>query len=85
MINSLAGDDVVEASGLNAVLLLPANGGDGERRAVRRPRIDTFNGDAGDDVLLGNGGIDVLERREATTSSSSDPAAVDSRREACYG
>jgi Ca2+-binding RTX toxin-like protein len=60
VINGLAGDDVVEASGLNAVLLLAANGGDGSDVLLGGPGIDTFNGDAGDDVLLGNGGLDVL-------------------------
>ena len=33
VINGLAGDDVVEGVGVNAVLLLTANGGNGERRA----------------------------------------------------
>jgi Ca2+-binding RTX toxin-like protein len=60
VINGLAGDDVVEASGLNAVLLLTANGGNGSDVLIGGPGIDTFNGDAGDDVLIGNGGIDVL-------------------------
>jgi len=51
---------VVEALGLNTVLLLTANGGNGSDVLIGGPGIDTFNGDAGDDVLIGNGALDVL-------------------------
>ena len=60
VVNGLAGDDVVEASGLGAALLLTANGGDGDDVLIGGAGVDTFNGDAGDDVLIGNGGLDVL-------------------------
>lgn len=52
-INALAGDDVVEASGLAAgAIQLVANGGDGN---------DVLRGEAGDDVLIGGPGQDVLD------------------------
>ncbi len=61
-VNTLAGDDVVEASGVNAnTISLTANGGDGNDVLVGSPGKDTLNGGAGDDVLIGNGGNDALD------------------------
>ncbi|MGE5195299.1 MAG: beta strand repeat-containing protein [Deltaproteobacteria bacterium] len=52
IVNTLAGDDVVEASGLAAgVIQFTANGGAGD---------DVLIGSAGDDVLIGEDGDDVL-------------------------
>ncbi|MFL5064147.1 MAG: calcium-binding protein, partial [Xanthobacteraceae bacterium] len=61
VINTLVGDDVVEASGLAANLLLTANGGDGNDILIGSAGNDVLRGDAGDDVLIGGGGIDVLD------------------------
>ncbi|MFL5091984.1 MAG: calcium-binding protein, partial [Xanthobacteraceae bacterium] len=61
VINTLAGDDIVEASGLAANLLLTANGGDGNDILIGSAGNDVLRGDAGDDVLIGGGGIDVLD------------------------
>jgi Ca2+-binding RTX toxin-like protein len=60
VINGLAGDDVVEASGLRAVLQFIANGGDDDDVLVGGDGADILNGDAGDDVLIGGLGLDVL-------------------------
>ena len=60
VINGLAGDDVVEASGLGVGLRLLANGGDGDDVLLAGAGADTLNGDAGDDVLIGGGGFDLL-------------------------
>jgi Ca2+-binding RTX toxin-like protein len=60
IINGLGGDDVVEASGLEAVILFAANGGDGDDVLIGGDGSDVLNGDAGDDVLLGGLGLDVL-------------------------
>jgi Ca2+-binding RTX toxin-like protein len=61
-INMLAGDDVLEASGLPAGLIqLVGNGGDGDDVLIGSAGPDVLNGDAGDDVLLGGPGLDVLD------------------------
>jgi Ca2+-binding RTX toxin-like protein len=61
-IDALAGDDVVEASGLTAnVLTLKAAGGDGDDVLIGSAGADVLLGEAGDDVLLGGPGIDTLD------------------------
>jgi Ca2+-binding RTX toxin-like protein len=60
-INALAGDDVVEASGLAAgSIQLTANGGDNNDILIGGDGNDTLNGDNGDDVIIGGPGTDVL-------------------------
>ena len=61
-VNALAGDDVVDASGLAAdSALLTADGGDGDDVLIGGNGGDTLLGGAGDDVLLGGAGNDVLD------------------------
>jgi hypothetical protein len=61
-VNLLAGDDVLEASGLSASgIQLTGNGGAGNDILVGGDGADVLNGDAGDDVLIGGPGIDVLD------------------------
>lgn len=61
-INTLAGDDVVEASGLAAgAIQLTADGGDGDDVLIGGAGDDILLGGAGDDVLLGGPGLDVLD------------------------
>jgi Ca2+-binding RTX toxin-like protein len=61
-INALAGDDVVDASGLAASAIgLNANGGDGDDVLIGSAGADTLLGAAGDDVLIGGPGVDVLD------------------------
>lgn len=61
-INALAGDDVVEASGLLAgAIQLTANGGDGADVLIGGDGADVLLGGAGDDVLLGGPRIDILD------------------------
>src|SRR5215207_4020211 len=61
-VNALAGDDVVEASGLLAESIqLTANGGDGADILVGSDGNDVLSGGAGDDVLLGGLGNDVID------------------------
>jgi Ca2+-binding RTX toxin-like protein len=61
-INALAGDDVVEASGLGAAAIgLIVNGGDGNDVIIGGDGNDTLNGNAGDDVIIGGPGIDVID------------------------
>jgi Ca2+-binding RTX toxin-like protein len=61
-INALAGDDVVEASGLAAGAIgLAVNGGDGNDVIIGGDGNDTLFGGAGDDVILGGPGIDVID------------------------
>jgi RTX calcium-binding nonapeptide repeat (4 copies) len=60
-LNMLAGDDVVEASGLAVgAIQLTANGGDNNDILIGGDGNDTLNGDDGDDVLVGGLGIDIL-------------------------
>jgi Ca2+-binding RTX toxin-like protein len=61
-INALAGDDVVEASGLTAdAILLTENGGDGNDILIGGDGNDILLGGNGDDVLIGGPGSDVLD------------------------
>jgi Ca2+-binding RTX toxin-like protein len=61
-INALAGDDVVEASGLTAdAIKLEADGADGADVLIGGSGADTLLGGAGDDVLIGGPGVDVLD------------------------
>ena len=61
VINGLGGDDVINASGLAAGMLLTANGGDGNDVLIGGPGNDTLSGGAGDDILIGGGGQDILD------------------------
>jgi Ca2+-binding RTX toxin-like protein len=61
-VNALAGDDVVDASGLAAsALLLTADGGADDDVLIGGDGPDVLNGGAGDDVLLGGPGTDTLD------------------------
>jgi Ca2+-binding RTX toxin-like protein len=62
VINTLGGDDTVEASGLGlTVLQLTADGGDGDDVLVGSEGADTLKGGLGDDVLIGGLGLDILD------------------------
>ena len=62
LINALAGDDVVEASGLAAdAIKLEADGGNGADILIGGAGADTRLGAAGDDVLIGGPGVDTLD------------------------
>jgi Ca2+-binding RTX toxin-like protein len=61
-VNALAGDDVVDATGLVAeVIQLTANGGDGDDELLGSDGADRLVGDDGDDVLIGGPGADTLD------------------------
>jgi Ca2+-binding RTX toxin-like protein len=61
-VNALAGDDVVEASGLAAgAIQLTADGGFGNDVLVGSAGDDLLLGGPGDDVLIGGPGIDVID------------------------
>jgi Ca2+-binding RTX toxin-like protein len=62
IINGLDGDDVIEASGLDASgILLTADGGDGDDVLIGGGGNDTLFGGLGTDVLIGGPGIDILD------------------------
>jgi Ca2+-binding RTX toxin-like protein len=61
VINGLGGDDVIDAAGLPANILLTANGGDGNDVLIGGNGNDTLTGGAGDDILNGGGGVDILD------------------------
>ena len=61
-VNGLAGDDVLDGSGLAAgATLLVGDGGDGADTLLGGDGADTLLGGEGDDVLLGGPGVDVLD------------------------
>jgi Ca2+-binding RTX toxin-like protein len=65
VINALAGDDVIEASGVTAGAIgLTLNGGDGNDVLIGGAGNDILLGGAGDDVLLGGDGDDILDGGE---------------------
>ena len=61
IINTLGGDDVVEASGLDASIVFVADGGEGDDILVGGAGNDTLFGGLGDDVLIGGLGLDILD------------------------
>lgn len=62
IIRTLAGDDVVEASGLQAgTIQLTADGGLGADILIGSAGDDVLLGGDGDDVLVGGAGVDVLD------------------------
>jgi Ca2+-binding RTX toxin-like protein len=61
-VDALAGNDVVDASGLaGGVLRYSATGGDGNDILIGSAGDDTLQGDAGDDLLIGGPGVDALD------------------------
>jgi Ca2+-binding RTX toxin-like protein len=61
-VNTLAGDDVMETSGLAAgAIQFAADGGAGDDVLIGSAGNDTLAGGDGDDVLLGGPGLDVLD------------------------
>ena len=61
-VNALAGDDVVEASGLAAdSALLTLDGGDGDDVLIGGDGNDVLLGGPGDDVLIGGPGNDTID------------------------
>jgi Ca2+-binding RTX toxin-like protein len=61
VVNTLAGDDVVEAGGLDAGSPITMDLGDGDDVGIGGAGNDTILGGNGDDVLLGGDGVDTLD------------------------
>ncbi|MCI0360854.1 MAG: hypothetical protein L0211_20435 [Planctomycetaceae bacterium] len=71
VMNTLAGDDVVEGSGLAlGAIQLTADGGQGADVLMGGDGADTLLGGDGDDALVGGPGIDVLDGGTGDTFSS---------------
>jgi Ca2+-binding RTX toxin-like protein len=61
LVNSLGGnDDVTLGVGLNGLILITINGGDGDDIIRGGDGPDVLNGDAGNDTITGGAGLDVL-------------------------
>ena len=61
-VNTLGGDDVMDASGLAVGAIgLTADGGDGDDILIGGDGDDVLLGGDGDDVLIGGPGLDVLD------------------------
>jgi Ca2+-binding RTX toxin-like protein len=61
-VDALAGDDVVDASGLDAnAISFAADGGQGDDVLIGSSGNDTLTGGDGDDVLFGGPGTDQLD------------------------
>jgi len=62
IVRAVAGDDVIEGSGLMANgIQFTADGGDGNDNLIGGAGSDTLLGGAGDDVLIGGPGQNVLD------------------------
>jgi Ca2+-binding RTX toxin-like protein len=62
VVNALAGDDVLEATGMPATAIqLTLAGDEGDDVILGGDGDDTLLGGAGDDVLIGGGGNDVID------------------------
>jgi Ca2+-binding RTX toxin-like protein len=62
IVRMLAGDDVMDASGLQAgAIQLTADGGLGDDILIGSAAADVLLGGEGDDVLIGGAGVDVLD------------------------
>jgi Ca2+-binding RTX toxin-like protein len=62
IVNALAGDDVVDGSGLaSGAIQLTIDGGDGADVLIGGAGADVLLGGAGDDVLIGGPGPDTLD------------------------
>ena len=62
IVRAVAGDDVVEASGLTATSIqFTGDGGDGNDNLIGGAGNDTLLGGAGDDVLIGGPGQNILD------------------------
>ncbi len=69
VVNTLSGDDSVDASGLSAAAMaLVANGGDGNDVLIGGQGTDTLSGGAGDDVLIGGAVANVLDGGSGTNT-----------------
>ena len=72
-VNGLAGDDVVDASGLAAsAISLTANGGDGNDTLIGGEGADVLAGNDGDDILIGGPGVDTLDGGSGNNFLSQD-------------
>ncbi len=61
-VNALAGDDVIEGSGLAVgAIQFTGNGGNDDDVLIGGAGNDTLNGGEGDDVLIGGPGLDILD------------------------
>ena len=66
---ALAGNDVIEASGVAAgAIQLTLDGGGDDDVLIGGAGNDTLVGGAGDDVLIGGPGTDILDRRPPATT-----------------
>lgn len=61
VINGLGGNDVIDASALDAVIGFTANGGDGNDVLTGGDGDDVLTGGPGDDQLFGGPGLDILD------------------------
>ena len=75
VLRTLAGDDVVEASGLAAsAIALTADGGADDDVLVGSQGDDRLNGEAGNDVIIGNAGADQISCGAGDDTVASDAA-----------
>jgi Ca2+-binding RTX toxin-like protein len=73
-VNALAGDDVIDASGLRGRIELIASGGDGDDTLIGSDGNDVLSGDAGNDVLIGGPGADTISCGPGADSAITDAA-----------
>ena len=52
VINGLGGDDIIEASALEAAILLTGDGGDGDDILIGGPELDVLDGGTGSNTVI---------------------------------
>ena len=69
LINSLGGDDLITLqAGLNGLILITVNAGEGNDNITGGDGPDVLNGDAGNDIITGGAGLDVLNGGDGNDS-----------------
>ena len=75
LINSLGGNDDITIGAVNGLILVTANGGDGDDIMRGGDGPDVLNGDAGNDTITGGAGLDVLNGGDGNDTLTGDRAA----------
>jgi hypothetical protein len=77
LINSLGGDDLITLqAGLNGLILITVNAGEGNDNITGGDGPDVLNGEGGNDLITGGAGLDVLNGGEGNDSLTGGPGGA---------